>query len=101
MAESHINGLPIWARVVIYLGAPTALASFLLFVGYQLGGIFLKDYARLIVETHAYARAEIENMQILKASFGAQTNILRAICINQAKDEDGRNRCLAEGDFRR
>ena len=98
MEESEINPLapvnsklPWWVRVIFVLGFPTAVSIFLLAVVTGFIESPLTKNSELRAKEHTEIMAEIRSAR------WNQIAVLRIICVQGAKSEDGRRDCLSVG----
>ena len=97
---------PWWARFATAVGIPTALSVGILFGGYLLLKHMLdEDLLKKVAESHAMLARHQKDSDDFSAAFSqimrdqntlllSQTNVMRAMCVNLANNDDSRGRCF-------
>ena len=93
-------GLPVWARVVAFIGVPSAISIFLIYVIME---TVVGDLAttRRIVEANAqllqvHTEVTLGNARSLEENTVLLQRYLRMICLNTAKTDADRSNCVSE-----
>jgi hypothetical protein len=82
--------LPIWIRAITFLGVPSAIAVFLVWVG-------ARDLPAIRIQAQANYEAIITTRDLVRehsAHTAEMARQLQRICSNTARNEDDRQRCF-------
>ena len=93
MADNGMLGLPQWARVVALVGVPSAIAMGLV---YALATFATGGLMELHQQLDVHARVMILHDEEAKRGTEAITRVLYRICLNTAKTDDERQRCISD-----
>jgi len=98
IATLDMNGMPWWVKAIVIVGVPSAISL----------GLVWSDRAHLSATVEAnrstltemrvtaaeHDRSMLQHFQVLAAQAAETNRILLAGCVNDAKTETARNRCL-------
>lgn len=82
---------PMWVRLLFKYGIPGALCLYLV---YMMTATFSGKLDAMGDDLHAHSSLSLLTNQDLKESAVRQEVYLRLLCVNTAKNDEARNRCL-------
>lgn len=91
--NGNLTGLPTWARVLGLLGVPSAIAVYLVYSLANFATVGVSDLNR---KMDAHAAVMVNHDVAAMRSSEAMTRILLRICVNTAKTDPDRQRCVSE-----
>ena len=96
--DSTTTGFPWWARLSLRYGAPTVLLVGVLYMNFRIMETYIYEMSKTIGVTQTTLAMHIKDSNDFSAIFAVMmqqhTSVLRAICVNQARTDEARERCV-------
>ena len=102
---AETKDFPWWVRAARIFGVQTVFLASMLWAGYNFTDRLATDIVGVVKSTQSELTLHIKDSNDFAAMNLAlvqeNVNVLRAICVNSAKTEDARNRCMDFGTGRK